>query len=85
MEHIQDEILKQHFDVGVDGRYHCRYCSYDSQLPNKATSHWAKRHKGQDLLAMAEPYLEPGQEPDDWVLEQEPDDDDANNLKDQEV
>jgi hypothetical protein len=43
-----DELLKKHFDWKWDKRYHCNYCSYDTQLPNKAISHLQKKH-GKEL------------------------------------
>lgn len=37
--------LEKHFDFKFDDRYHCKYCSYDTQLVNKARRHIEKRHK----------------------------------------
>lgn len=46
---MDEKILEQHFewDKMFDERYHCKYCSYDTQLPNKAVNHFVKRHEGQ--------------------------------------
>lgn len=59
------EQLKQHFDFEIDDRYHCQYCGFNTQLPNKALSHLQIKH-GDQLVAAED--QEPGQEPgqDEW-------------------
>jgi hypothetical protein len=44
-----DQILEQHFewDKMMDERYHCKYCSYNTQLPNKAGNHFVKQHEAE--------------------------------------
>ena len=55
------EQLKQHFDFEIDDRYHCQYCGFNTQLPNKALSHLQIKH-GDQLVAAED--QEPGQ--DEW-------------------
>ena len=64
----QSDILEQHFnwDKLFDERYHCNYCSYNTQLANKAANHFAKKHQDQvvDL-----PGQVPDPEQDHWQKE----------------
>jgi hypothetical protein len=66
-----DELLEQHFvwDKFLDERYHCEYCSYNTQLANAAIRHYAKRHQDQVVdLPEPEPIQDqdqgPGQDQD---------------------
>lgn len=45
--------LEKHFDFKFDDRYHCLYCSYDTQLPNKAINHLHKKHDKEISKAVA--------------------------------
>ena len=72
------DLLAEHFEFELDDRYHCHFCNYNSQLPNKAMAHLQIKHeitlataeqpeqpeqvKGQE----PEQDQEPGQEPDEW-------------------
>ena len=56
-----DQIKVDGFDFELDDRYHCRYCGFNTQLPNKAENHLQLKHD--DQLAAAEDQ-EPGQEQD---------------------
>jgi len=69
-----DEILKEHFiwDKMFDERYHCNYCSYDTQLANAAVRHFEKKHKGLiEVIDQPEPEPEPEPEQVDENLETE--------------
>jgi hypothetical protein len=70
-----DNLLDEHFEFRLDDRYHCKYCYYNSQLPNKAMAHLQKKH-GDQLAAAEQPQQdqetgqaeqEQGQEPKEWL------------------
>jgi hypothetical protein len=72
------DILEQHFDWDkyFDERYHCKHCSYDTQLPNAAMRHFVKQHEAG--LVLDEPAPTPDeeeqiqeQEKDNFILESE--------------
>ena len=60
-----DQLKVDGFEFELDDRYHCKYCGFNTQLPNKAMSHLQIKHG--DQLAAAEPEQEPGQDQDEWV------------------
>lgn len=66
-----EQLLKEHFvwDKFFDERYHCNYCSYNSQLANACMRHFAKKHDGKLVVEQSEPDQDPNQEQDP---EQEP-------------
>jgi len=39
-----EDILKKNYDLKRDDRYHCKFCSYDTQLPNAAVRHFQRKH-----------------------------------------
>ena len=48
-----DDLLKNFYQEG--GRYHCNFCSYDTQLKNKAISHVQKKHEAELKKASTKP------------------------------
>ena len=63
-----EDLLSEHFEFELDDRYHCHFCNYNSQLPNKAMAHLQIRH-GDQLAPTEQPEQpetgqEPGQEPE---------------------
>lgn len=74
------DILAEHFtwDKFFDERYHCNYCSYDTQLMEAAKRHFAKRHAGELVIDQPapDPDLEIQEEQqeqgdDNFILESE--------------
>ena len=48
-----DDLLTNFYLEG--GRYHCSFCSYDTQLKNKAMAHVQKKHDAELKKASKKP------------------------------
>lgn len=60
------DILAEHFiwDKFFDERWHCKHCSYDTQLLNAAIRHFNKKHAAD--LAIDQSIQQEPEEPDPW-------------------